>query len=599
MFGSLAVRTDRVELGPTSFGGVKPKSVLELLLLGRGRLVSKDLLIESVWTDDLPRDPTATLQSYVSVLRRQLAAAGVDARRIIATAPGAYRLALDDVDLDIIEFDHLLDRAERAGPERRRALREQAVALATGDLLEDAPYAEWVQEERDRYRQRVVRTHVLVGEDALADGDLSVALRHGDAAIGLIPSVEEAHRLVILAHHGLGHGELSRRAYTRCVDTLRSELDVEPSADTELLAERVATGTPMSELVTPSARPHAATGRRRVDRRHHGGRLPFVGRRTELARIADHVTAAHAGRFTLVTVEALTGFGRTTLLDHVRETTPGPVGWAAYSPRELDLPRLPLAAGLVDALRGSAGAVDAARYAHTPVVTDLEPTMWSLHEILRRHTPMVLLLDDAHWADDDTVSALGWLHRHAPTLPLAVVATLRTQVHERRLHPVRTDDHRLRAIATDHVVLGPLTGPKNGTLRSSITEVAHATGGIPVLMSDLWRWRHAGNRGLPTTVEETVRRRVRGLGGRLASILQAAAVAPDPIQASAVAEATELSGESEIRAELERLSDLHFLERVPGGFRFVAPLVQDVLARTVPPRRPVVSATGGRDLEVG
>ena len=39
-------------------GGVKQRSLLALLLLDAGRVVSSDRLIEELWGDDRPRDGT-------------------------------------------------------------------------------------------------------------------------------------------------------------------------------------------------------------------------------------------------------------------------------------------------------------------------------------------------------------------------------------------------------------------------------------------------------------------------------------------------------------------------------------------------------------
>jgi predicted ATPase len=42
----------------------------------------------------------------------------------------------------------------------------------------------------------------------------------------------------------------------------------------------------------------------------------------------------------------------------------------------------------------------------------------------RSHAPLVLLLDDLHWADPATLAALAYLHRRSAVLPGAVIATV-------------------------------------------------------------------------------------------------------------------------------------------------------------------------------
>ncbi|MGH9243278.1 MAG: winged helix-turn-helix domain-containing protein [Acidimicrobiales bacterium] len=70
MFGRLQLDVGGSKLGPRDLGGVKPKQLLELLLLERGRPVSKDRLADLVWGERLPRRVEATIESYMSVLAR-------------------------------------------------------------------------------------------------------------------------------------------------------------------------------------------------------------------------------------------------------------------------------------------------------------------------------------------------------------------------------------------------------------------------------------------------------------------------------------------------------------------------------------------------
>src|SRR5215831_12369994 len=49
MFGPLAVVSDEREYGPRDLGGIKPKRVLEILLVARGHRVPKDRLGELLW----------------------------------------------------------------------------------------------------------------------------------------------------------------------------------------------------------------------------------------------------------------------------------------------------------------------------------------------------------------------------------------------------------------------------------------------------------------------------------------------------------------------------------------------------------------------
>ncbi len=574
IFGPLSVKSAGRKLGPSSFGGVKPKALFEILLLARGRLVSKDALAEALWPGALPKNVTGTLETYACVLRRQLSEDRAHARRVMVTASGAYRIDLDEITLDVDRFDDLLRRADGAGHQARRALRIEAVALATGDLLEDEPYADWAQMERELYRERVARTHLLIAEDALADGDVGVALRHGEAALTVKPFSEKAVRSVMLAHHALGHGETAQEVFARCRRVLDRELGVDPSAETAALATAIGTGIPAHALVVPARRPSTTPEKIRPwDRRDPSRRMPFIGRVAELANLRARVEACRQGRFEFVVVEGRPGIGRTTLLDQLHGSLPGAVGLVAYSPRELDRPALPFSGALIDALRLSPGVTDAERYSGAPWLSGIGDSVESVCDLARRHGPIVLLLDDLHWADAGTIEALEYLWRRAPAVPLAIIVTVRVPASD-------GDSVLLRLGAVERVALTALA-PSDALATQDVgPELVRTTGGNPRAMADIWRWEHSGGAGLSPSLEDAVKRRVRGLGAGLPAILQAASALPETFGPGELVGVTG-APERALEADLDRLVALAYLENTVDGLRFAEPVMRDVLATTV------------------
>ena len=91
MFGTLQVRDGDRHLGPRDLGGVKPRQILEVLLLARGHLVCSDVISAALWPEGgEPRNVVATLNTYVCVLRHHMFVDQARARRIIVTGPAAY-----------------------------------------------------------------------------------------------------------------------------------------------------------------------------------------------------------------------------------------------------------------------------------------------------------------------------------------------------------------------------------------------------------------------------------------------------------------------------------------------------------------------------
>ena len=69
VLGSISVSGDH---RPVRIGGEKPRRLLAVLVLHRNTVVSTDRIMQVMWDDDIPDTAVATLQSYISRLRRLL-----------------------------------------------------------------------------------------------------------------------------------------------------------------------------------------------------------------------------------------------------------------------------------------------------------------------------------------------------------------------------------------------------------------------------------------------------------------------------------------------------------------------------------------------
>ena len=240
MFGPIEVEYQGRRIGPTGFGGLKAKQILEILLLRRGHPVTKEQLAEELWTEEeRPVNVPATLETYVSVLRRSLDPDGCAGRTLIRTEPGAYRLAADLVDLDLDRFDALCERASLLDATRALELLAEALSLVRGDVLEDEPYAGWSERVRDRYRQRWLDARLMAAELAMTRGAFDEALHHAADIVEAEPLHEPAYRVQMIASYALGRQDRALRVYARCRDTLDAELGVEPVEETSAVLDGI------------------------------------------------------------------------------------------------------------------------------------------------------------------------------------------------------------------------------------------------------------------------------------------------------------------------------------------------------------------------
>jgi DNA-binding SARP family transcriptional activator len=135
LFGTTRVLDGNRVLGPGDFGGLKPRRILEALALHRGHQVSKDRLVDVLWANRPPADHTATLESYVSVLRRRLQPGTPARHSAIRTVPRGYLLDPNIARTDLDLFDELVARADTCTDTGARRLLDRASALASTELL--------------------------------------------------------------------------------------------------------------------------------------------------------------------------------------------------------------------------------------------------------------------------------------------------------------------------------------------------------------------------------------------------------------------------------------------------------------------------------
>ncbi len=587
MFGPLELDVSGCRLGAGDFGARKPKQLLEILLCVRGHAVAKERIADLLWGEALPKNPAATLETYVSVLRRRLASDGNPG--ILLTEPGAYRIAAETVDVDVDHFDSLVRRGGR--PALTRAL-----DLVVGDLLEDEPYGEWVLQLRETYRERRVNAMLDVAEEALESGDNDGALVHAEDALRAAPMQERAYRMSMLARYALGRQDEALRAFERCRTALAEGLGVEPLPQTIALQASILRHEDAGGLLPRRRPPTRAAMTLPV------ARVPLLGRVQELAELEQHCEEALTGTTAVIVVRGEPGIGKTRLVDELLARLPHiPVGRAKCFELGSDLPYVPLA----EALRGLGGVDhlnDSQRSALGEILPELcrpdvgrpdvgRPEMGrpalapqaarargleSLAALVRDRGPMVLFVDDLHWADASTVAALGFLARRCATVPLVIVVALRSE-EAGPSHPA----HRLEA--TLSIELGPLEAVDLSPL--GVDRLYERTAGHPLFVVEHLR---AGANGAPDGGRETLRElilsRCRAAGPQAHRILAAASVIGRSFDPTVLARMLD-SPPSRLTEELETLCRRRLLDVVGMRFDFRHDLVRDALIASLSPAR--------------
>jgi len=377
----------------------KHLGLLMYLALSPNRTRTREHLTGLFWPEKPEKHARHSLNEAIRRLR-----AGLGAERL-QTNGDTYTLTEDGVDVDVWRFATLA--LERPA---------DAVRLLQGDFLEgfvldDAPgFEEWAAGERTRWHARGAAALVSTGEAALTAGDLVDAEDAALRALALEPHGEPGARLRMRAMALRGDTAGALAAYHEFANRFQLELGEQPSGELQALAQRI-----------------RDSSWRRVSRPETRAPTPLVGRTDVRDTACQMVREGLAGTPRTLVLLGAPGLGKTRLVSEC-------LSWAALdgaftvsaTPLENDHDaswstlRALGRAGLRTA-PGSAATDPSAlavltgvfsdpgvRSEHaTPDTGEVGSGLARLFSAVSDDRPLIVAVDDAHFADGATLAALG------------------------------------------------------------------------------------------------------------------------------------------------------------------------------------------------
>jgi DNA-binding SARP family transcriptional activator/tetratricopeptide (TPR) repeat protein len=627
VLGPLRVERDGEEL---TLGRRQQRALLARLLVEAGRPVSVDRLVDDLWGDEPPPSARGSLQALVSRSRQLLEpdrAAGSPPRVLVSRAPG-YALLVPPGGLDADRFVELADEGRRAlaagAPGQALERLDEGLGLWQGDVLADLADETWVTPIASRLQALRNEALELRAEALLACGATGAAVAELEALVAADGLRERPWELLLEALHAAGRTVEALDRYRTVRDRLRDELGLDPGSGLRALEAALLRGDPPGRTseqaaapaapgaaappaaplpaAAPAAPDAAAPPAAPLSAAAPGIAAPaperprLVGRDPELAGLTGLVDGAFDGATGWVVLLGEAGVGKTALVRSLTDTavgrrarllvgrchradlTPAFWPWVQVLRHVDDL--VPGLGELLD-VGEEGGGGDTTRRLFTVfdrVAAGLTSAAAS--------APLLVVLEDVHWADVESLQLLDFLAVQLRDVPAAFVLTARqdevsADLRRSLAELARSPGHlRLELagldVASTSALVTSVTGRELAVAEAE--RLRERTGGNPLFAVELARLGAPALTGdaIPDTVRETLDRRIGRLPAEAAATLTLAAVHGEEFRFDALVASSGLD-ETSVVEQLDRAFAAGLLVGTddPLRFRFAHALIRD------------------------
>jgi DNA-binding SARP family transcriptional activator len=438
VFGPPEVFHDESRL---TFSLRKAQALLLYLAVEKG-MHPRSKLAALLWPDSEAPTARTALSNAIALLRSKLTdTSSAEPGYLVSQIDllGLNPQAALWLDLDVVQQAY--QQAQQLSTYKDRASQvssmQYALSLVRGPFLdgfwmrEETPFDGWVQQQ---WQQWQVRLHLLC--DRLsgwqeASGELEQAQTTLLRWLALDPLSEEAYRRLMRVHLALDDTTSALQVYATCRARLDQELQIEPSADTIALATHIRARV-AHHSANPQARPALVQNRAPSELI-----APLIGRKASFTQLIGSLQQVWQGQPQAVFLMGEVGIGKTRLASDF-------VAWARAQGTEVlsghafelgeRLPYQPLVEALRSRLEEENAPEDLLddlwlaelsrllpelreRYPNLPAPTQDDLTVnlrlfeaiARLLDALAKRMPLVMLLDDLHWVDEDSLDLVRYL----------------------------------------------------------------------------------------------------------------------------------------------------------------------------------------------
>lgn len=554
-------------------GTPKQRAVLAMLAIESPRVVSADRLIDELWADEPPARAMASLQSYISRLRRVLEptrASVAPPTILISRAPG-YTLQTKPESVDAIQFAITIAEAARRAdddPAVAEQMLSDALSLWRGDPIPELGSGSFAVAERSRLHE--LRLGAIEDRHRiwLRLGRASEIIADAERLLVEHPYRERTWAHLMTALTLVGRQADALAAYRRARSRLDEDLGIEPGpelAQLELdILNRVALPIPAPPRSPVLMQAPTDTRSDSSSPRH---RTTLIGRDDVLAEWAAALDRLAAGRGGVAVIIGEPGIGKSSVVAELHSAAAdygaaAAIGTAIAS--DLAPAFLPWTQVLGQLLGDLPSSVISEAFAdHGDVPGLLDPSLSKLVGLaapslpadtelargriltgivdglrqLSRHQPLVAIIDDAHWADPASLLLIELVAELTHDAAVLVAITHRPGHGQESLGRLATDGRNV-VIELGGLAPADLAQLAGAILPSPIEPddlqtLTRRTGGNPLFATELARAvardhdamdRDSWAVTLPARVQQVIDRRLASLPHELSDLLAVAAL---------------------------------------------------------------------------
>ena len=532
------------------------RALLACLLSNPGRKLGREQVMDALWPDADIETASSRLDRTVYSLRQLLEPAlsrPASSHLLRMEREGLLLAEQSQIWVDADAFEALLNQARTTGdPGSREKLLEEASVLYGGDFLPEERSADWIIARRESLQRNWMGLLLELADLRIARDALSTAIDPLDRLLAADPANEAAVQRLIISLAQLDRRGEALRAYHRFTTALQRDYNIAPLPETRSLYEAVQQGDSHAAIALTSQSLSPAEAASLVDRetstayrqgykvqigRSH--QTPLIGRDQELEIMNQLLLASEQGTRTRKKAASLpldtqrrpqcillvgeAGIGKTRLAEELSQGAlkrGWAVAWSRIYAQESSVPyrqwtevlRSAMAHGLwqrqeiskhpltyqpLSTLLPELHDLFPAVIYPTPLSPEQEQLrLWEatleLLNTISERTPLLLVLDDFHWADASSSELFAYLVRRLHGRPVILVGTYRDNElpASNPLRPLLTDLQREQVILS--IPIQPLTDEQIASLLSH----------LPGTMVQYIQTRAAGN---PFFAEELAR----------------------------------------------------------------------------------------------